>query len=151
MSVSLTGDDTIIINGHVFHDLADADCGVIAFPNDLMATKASKNGNTLFAKDEKGRLADVTLRLLAGSADDIFLNSALQSMTSDVAGFILMVGSFTKRVGDGTGKIKAIVYQALGGVFKKQIGAKTSAEGDLEQSVAVYNMQFASVTSRSIQ
>jgi len=45
MSVtSLTGRDTVIINGTVFNDLADGDCAALTFPTPLTALKTGKNG-----------------------------------------------------------------------------------------------------------
>lgn len=149
-SVSLTGQDTIIIDGRVLNDLADGDAVMLDFPNDLAKAKASKNGNTIFAFDETGRLVEATVRVLLGSSDDKFLNSRMQEMKNGFSDFILMAGSFAKRVGDGKGNISSAIYQVTGGVFKKQIVAKTSAEGDVEQSVAVYSLTFGN-GNRSIQ
>ncbi|MCX5794957.1 MAG: hypothetical protein NTY77_05645 [Elusimicrobia bacterium] len=151
MGDTLVGSESLVLNGHVFHDFADGKFVEVKFPNDQVQAKASKNGNTLFAKDEKGRLADLTIRVQVGSADDIWLNSQKSSCFSDLPGFILMQGSYNKRVGDGKGSIKTIIYQLQAGIFKKEIEGESSAEGDVEQGVAVYPMQFANVTSRSIQ
>lgn len=149
-SVSLTGADVIMVDGRVLADLADQDAVVIAYPNDLAAVKASKNGNTIYAFNETGRLVDCTIRVLLGSADDKYLNSRMQEMKNAFSDFILLTGAFTKRVGDGKGNISSAVYQLSGGIFKKQIEAKTSAEGDAEQSVAIYMVSFGN-GNRSIQ
>lgn len=149
-SVSLTGADTIQVDSRVLADLADQDAVMMAFPNDLAAVKASKNGNTIYAFNEMGRMVECTIRVLAGSSDDQYLTSRLQEMINGFSDFILVTGVFTKRVGDGQGGIASIVYQCSGGIFKKQVEAKTSAEGDVEQSVAVYVIQFGN-NSKSIQ
>lgn len=149
-SVSLTGSDVIVIDGRVLNDLADQDAVTLTFPNDLAAVKASKNGNTIYAFNETGRLVECNVRVLLGSADDKFLNSRMQEMKNGFSDFILLTGSFVKRTGDGKGNISSAVYQISGGIFKKQIEAKTSAEGDAEQSVAVYMMTFGN-GNRSIQ
>lgn len=149
-TVSLTGSDVISIDGRVLADLADQDAVTLTFPNDLAAVKASKNGNTIYAFNETGRLVECNVRVLLGSADDKFLNSRMQEMKNGFSDFILLSGAFTKRVGDGKGAISSAVYQLSGGIFKKQIEAKTSAEGDAEQSVAVYMITFGN-GNRSIQ
>lgn len=149
-SVSLTGDDVIKIDDRNLGDLADADAVVIAFPNDLASVKASKNGNTIYAFNETGRLVECTMRVLAGSSDDKYLNSRMQSMKNGFSDFITLTGAFTKRVGDGHGVISSVVYQLSDGVFKKQIEAKTNADGDVTQSVSVYMITFGN-GSRSIQ
>ena len=52
--MTLTGEDTIILNEAVLTDLADGDVGTLDFPNDIMAMSTGKNKNTIFAKDESG-------------------------------------------------------------------------------------------------
>ena len=47
--MTLTGEDTIIVNGAVLADLADGDVGSLSFPNDVMAMSTGKNKNTLGA------------------------------------------------------------------------------------------------------
>jgi hypothetical protein len=149
-SVSLTGKDAIQIDGRNLSDLADGDCGALSFPSDLGALKSSKNGNVIYAFNESGRQVELSIRLLVGSGDDKFLNSRLQEQKSDFSGFTLLTGSFAKRVGDGNGNLNTVVYQCAGGIFKKQVEAKTNAEGDTEQSVAVYSIAFGN-GDRSVQ
>ncbi len=149
MSVSLTGADVIVINGRVFHDLADGEAVNISFDNDLAAMKVAKDGNGIYALNLTGVVAHVTARVLRGSADDRYMNGLMQSMLNDFSGFNLMAGSFTKRVGDGKGNVSADVYQMSGGIIKKIPGAMTSAEGNTDQSVVVWEMLFRN--QRSIQ
>lgn len=148
--VSLTGQDTITIDGIIFQTLADGSPFDIQFPNDLGTVKAGKNGNTIFAKNEMGRIANVTLRVLLGGTDDKYMNSRLQQWISDPSTFELFVGVLVKRVGDGTGVVESKVYQCSDGFPRRQVPAKTSADGDAEQSVAVYEIVFGNC-SVSIQ
>lgn len=141
-AVSLTGKDVVVINGRVFKNFADGDLAELTFDADLMNVKASRDGNTIYALNEDGRVSVLKLRLLLGSADDKYLNSLLASMKSDPAGFILMAGSFTKRVGDGEGNSNLVLYQCVGGAFQKMPTAKSSAAGDTDQSVVVWMMKF---------
>ncbi len=149
-SVSLSGADVIQINGRILNDLADQNPVDLTYPNDLVGVKAAKNGNTIYAFNNMGRLAECKLRLLLGSDDDKFLNSLLQTQINDFSGFTLLTGQFSKRVGDGSGIISTDVYQLSGGVIKKNVEAKTAAEGDTDQSVAEYMITFG-YTSKSIQ
>lgn len=149
-AVSLTGADTIQIDSRVLNDLADQDAVKLSYQNDLAAVKASKNGNMIYALNEMGKVAEAEVRVLLGSSDDKYLNSRLQEMKNDFSGFILVTASFSKRVGDGQGNMTTVVYQCIGGIFKKQIDAKTSTEGDTEQSVAVYTITFGNA-GKSIQ
>jgi hypothetical protein len=141
-TVSLTGQDTVTINGVIFSDLADGTPFDITFPEPLGRVKAGKNGNTIYAKNEMGRVADITLRILLGGANDKYLNALLQQWITDPSAFTLMTAVFCKRFGDGQGNVESKVYNCSGGFFLRQVEAKTSAEGDPEQSVAVWPLQF---------
>ncbi len=141
-STSLTGADVIQIDARILSDLGDGDAVTLAFPNDIAAVKASKNGNMIYSFNEQGRLVDVEIRVLIGSADDKYLNSRLQEMINDYSKFTLLTGLFVKRTGDGDGNIANVVYQCAGGIFKRQIDAKTNVEGNPDQSIAVYSITF---------
>ena len=144
-AVSLTGQDVIQINGRVLNDLADQDPVVLAFENDKMNVKAGKNGNSIYAQNAMGRLTSCTIRLLLGSSDDKFMRSLSQAQDNSPSTFSLLNGVFNKRVGDGQGNLSTKVYQCGGGVFLRNEDAKTAAEGDTEQSVAVYKIRFAQI------
>jgi len=149
-STSLTGKDTIQIDNRVLNDLADGDAVKLTFPDDIAKAKASKNGNVIYAFNNMGLLVEAEVRVLLGSSDDKYLNSRMQEQINDISSMILITGNFSKRVGDGQGNISSVIYQMSGGVIKKQPEAKTSAEGDVEQSVAVYIITFGQ-NQRSIQ
>jgi hypothetical protein len=141
-SVSLTGKDVIVINGRVFKNFADGDLADLTFDGNLMNVKASRDGNTVYALNEDGRVSVLKLKLLLGSSDDKYLNSLLASMKADPAGFVLMVSTFTKRVGDGKGNSNLVVYQCVGGAFDKVPHVKSSAGGDTEQSSVMWSIKF---------
>lgn len=150
-TVSLTGTDLIQIDQRILADLADGDAVALSFDNDLAMVKAGKNGNVIYALNEMGRVTGCSLRILLGSSDDKYLNSRMQEQKNGFSDFILLTGSFSKRTGTGDGgNPSTAVYQMSGGIFKKQVEAKTSAEGDTEQSVAVYTISFGN-GNRSIQ
>ncbi len=149
-STSLSGQDVIQINGRILNDLADQNPVDLTFPNDTFVVKTGKNGNTIYAMNNMGRLAECKIRLLIGSADDQFMTSLFQTAVNDPSGFTLMTGQFSKRVGDGQGTISTVVYQMSGGIIKKGIEAKTAAEGDADQSVAEYTVIFGNAP-KSIQ
>ena len=73
--VSLTGNDTVIVNGTILTSFAEGDTAAITFPNKLVEAKVGKNGNSIFAFNASGQMAEGTLRIIRGSADDKFLNS----------------------------------------------------------------------------
>lgn len=145
MTVSLTGNDTLVIGGITITDTADGDWFVLNFENDLANLKRGKNNNAIFAENAMGPVATASLRLIRGSDDDKAMNSFLQQQLQDFASFELLDGQFVKRVGDGAGNVAGDTGQMSGGIFKRNVDSKSNAEGDTEQSVAMYRFEFASV------
>ena len=142
LSLSLTGNDTLKLRDRVFADFADGDYAALTFPNDIAALKTGKDGNTVYAGNETGRQCELVLRVLRGSADDKFLQNLLNIQLQNLSSFIALNGEFVKRVGDGQGNITTDTYLVTGGVFTKNVEVKSNAEGDTDQSVAVYTIHF---------
>ncbi|MGB2578143.1 hypothetical protein AAIR98_000907 [Elusimicrobium simillimum] len=142
-SVSLTGSDTIKIDDRILADLADSDAATLTYVNELTAVKTGKNRNSIYALNETGHQADLVIRVLRGSADDKYLLNRLNNMSQDFARFVLITGEFVKNVGDGAGNITSDTYLTSGGTFLRKVDAKSSAEGDTEQSVSIYTIRFA--------
>ena len=141
-SVSLTGDDTIVINGRVFHNFANGDVANLTFDGSLVKVTPSKNGNVIYSLDVGGLLSKLELKLLLGSPDDRYVNALLASQNSNFAGTVLAVGSFVKRVGDGQGNITNVIYNTLGGIVERFPGVKSNTAGDAEQSVVSWMFHF---------
>lgn len=142
-SVAMTGNDTIVVNDRLLTDLADADAVTITYPDDIAAVKVGKNGNSIYSLNTTGKRAEVVLRVIRGSADDKYLNNLLTQMQANFAGFILMTGEFIKKIGDGTGNITNDTYVMAGGIFTKQVEGKSNVEGDTEQSVSIYTLNYS--------
>lgn len=149
-SVAISGKDTLQIDGRIITDFADGDMGKFTFPNDIGMMKVSKNQNAIYAKNETGAVVDGEIRLIRASGDDRYVNGRLQEWINDPASFILLAAILTKRIGDGQGNLISDVYQMNGGIFKKIPEVKTNAEGDVEQSVTVYQVMLR-LNSRSQQ
>lgn len=143
MSVSLTGNDTVKLDERILADLANGDTAVLDFPNNLVESDNGKNGNVIFAFNASGKKVTVTVRVLTGSADDKYLNSRMNEYLNDPAAFVLFLGEFIKRTGDGQGNISETIYKMDGGIIQKIPNAKENVAGDVEQSVAIYQMEFA--------
>lgn len=139
---SLTGSDTVTINDRVFADFGDGDIVTLTYPNELVAVKTGKNGNSIYALNETGRQVDVEIRVLRASADDKFLNSLKLAMEADLPSFALLTGQFVKRVGDGLGAVNNEIYTLSGGIFSQSVDAKSNVEGDTEQALSVYRLKF---------
>ena len=146
MSINvLTAEDTLTIYDRVITDFADGDVAALSYAGDTMVVKVGKNKNSIFAKNENGSSATLTLRLIRGSADDRFMSGKLSAMNRDFVSQSLANGELVKRLGDGQGNVIRDVYTLLGGTFQKNVDGKENVEGDTEQGVAVYTMIFANV------
>lgn len=141
---TIAGFDSLILNDRVISDFGDGINVQITHPNDTSAVKASKNGNTLYVGNEQGRLAEMTVRIARGSSDDKWLNARFREWTdSPRSRFVFFTGSAIKNVGDGRGGETQDVYQISGGVPKKNVEYQSSADGEIEQAVAVYVITLA--------
>jgi hypothetical protein len=141
-TVALTGKDTFIIDGFNIVDLADGDNSTLTHPNELMTVKSGKNGNTIYAYNQQGNLAETVLRVIRGSASDRFLNARMKALDFEPAAFVLMQGTFIKRVGNGFGFITSDTYILVGGAFFKQVDASSNSEGNVDQAVSVYSIRW---------
>ena len=141
-SYALTGQDVIILNDIPLKDFADGDIGSLEISNDLFSMQTGKNGNTIFAYDESGRNATLTVRVLMSSNDDKRLNG-LVPKTEGFASTILMNGSVVKMVGDGTGNISYNTYLLQGGLIQRNPNVTSNVNGETNQAVVEYVIQFA--------
>lgn len=147
---NLTSDGTLTLWDRVFTDFADDDISSITFPNDLVTVKTGKNGNTIFSKNEPGRNAMATIRLIRGSGDDQFVQSILSTMKADFVASRLAYGQFALRLGNGLGETVTDVYTLQAGIITKMPEGKENVSGDSSQGVVVYTIMFADA-ARSIQ
>lgn len=139
---ALTGKDTIIINDIPLTDFADGDIGNLEIPNNLFAIQTGKDGNTIFALDESGQNATLTVRVLMSSNDDKRLNGLIPKSDS-FAETILMTGAVVKQVGDGQGNVSYNTYTLAGGLISKKPNIKSNVNGDTTQAVVEYSIMFA--------
>lgn len=140
----VTSNDTLTLSGRVFNDLGVDDVTVISFPNELVARKTGKNGNTIFAQNAQGFNADLTLRLIRGSSDDQFMQGIMNSVPTDFPSTVLLSGTFVKRLGNGQGNVISDVYTLSGGVISKPVEGKENVSGDVVQGEAIYMVKFGS-------
>ena len=139
---SLTGDDSIIINDIPLNDFADGDIGSLSLPNNIFDMQTGKNGNTIFALDESGNNATLTVRVLMSSNDDKRLNGRIPK-SKGFAQSVLATGSVVKQVGDGQGNVSYNTYLLAGGMVQKKPDVKSNVNGDAQQAVVEYIIVFA--------
>ncbi len=140
---TITGDDTLTLFGRIFNDLANDDVTVIAFPNELVKIKTGKNQNTVFARDETGNNANLTLHLMRGSSDDQFMQQQQALSDQNFSATVLATGQFVKVMGDGQGNTVRDVYMLQGGMIRKRVEGKNNTSGDTAQATVMYEMVFA--------
>ena len=145
MSVALTGNDTIVLQGKVLTDFADGDVAELKFNNDLVEVVNGKNDNAIFALSAKGKMGELTLKVLRGSPDDLLLNAQINLMLLDFPSYVLLNGSFTKRIGNGFGLSTADLYLAKGGVISRIADVTSSSDGKTEQGISTYVVKFSKV------
>lgn len=139
---TLTGDDSIILNDLPLNDFPNGDIATLELPNNLMEIQTGKNGNTIFALDESGNNATLTVKILLSSNDDKRLNGLIPP-SDGFASYVLLTGAVTKQVGDGQGNISHNKYLLAGGMVQKKPNIKSNVNGDTEQAIAEYVIQFA--------
>lgn len=141
---AITSDDTLTLNNRVFQDFATGDVSAITFPTNKVEVKTGKNGNTIYARNAAGENAELILRLLRGSSDDIFMQGLLLQQDNNFIATTLLVGQFVKNLGDGQGGVLRDVYSLAGGIFSKNVAGKENVDGDIEQGIAVFTLMFSS-------
>jgi hypothetical protein len=142
-TVRLVGQDTIKINERILADFGHGEIGKISFSADLVTVKTGKNGNTIYASNTSGEQATLVIKILRGSADDKQLNTWMVSQKSDLPKWVLMNAELVKNLGDGEGAAISDTYVLTGGVFTKNLETTSNVEGDVEQGIVTYTMQFA--------
>lgn len=143
--ISLTGEDTLKINGEIIDELANGESVVLTIPNELSSVEKGKNGVALYTKNEQGTIAELVVRVVRGGSKDQLLNNIINSFLNDFAAAVLVNTEFIKRIGDGEGNILNDTYFGRGGIITKIPETRSSADGDVEQAVSVYTLKFADV------
>lgn len=136
-----TSADIIEINGRQLTGLADGDCVVITFPNELSAIKTGKNGNNIASHNETGRNAEIALRIIKGCSDDKFLASLVNAWKDRLDSFEPMTASFSKLITVDGGKTTETITCDFG-IPVKDVETKENVEGDTEQAVSIYSLRF---------
>lgn len=139
---TLTGDDVVILNDIPLNDFPDNDIATLELPNNLMEISTGKDGNTIFALNEAGNNATLTVRVLMSSNDDKRLNGLIPP-SDGFASYVLLNGSVVKQIGDGAGNISYNTYVLAGGMVQKKPAIKSNVNGDTQQAVVEYVIQFA--------
>ena len=137
-SISFTGNDAIVFSGVPLTDFGDGDVLTIDWGSDISTTRVGKNGNVINARNAEGDLADVVIKVLRGSDDDIMLNAIEAAYSGNPPAFVCPAMTATKMVGDGTGNIVRDSYALAFLTPKRHVNMKENVSGDTEQALAVH-------------
>ncbi len=140
---TFVGEDTLIVNSRVLSNFGYGTVVEVACPNAIAGLDIGKGGNAVFSLQENGRQADVTITVIKGSGDDIFLNALNESFKSNFESAVAITGSFISKVGDGKGKVTTTAWDLNGGIPTTPPGDKYDVGGDRTQVLMEYHYSFA--------
>ena len=140
---TFVGEDTLIINSRVLSNFGYGTVVEVNSPNPIAGVDIGKGGNAVFSLQENGRQADVTVTVIKGSPDDIFLNALNESFKSAFETRSAITGSFISKVGDGKGKVTTTAWDLSGGIPTTPPNDKYDVAGDRTQVLMEYHYTFA--------
>jgi hypothetical protein len=141
-TITLTGNDTTVLNGSPITDFGDGDVVKLTFPNNISEMRVGKDSNVISSFNAQGELMECELRVIRGTQTDILLSANEAAYIADPPSFQTYSGTFTKRLGDGSGDVASDTYIASFGVPKKFPAMTENTSGDTEQAIAVHMITF---------
>lgn len=127
---------TVTLNGRALVDLAQGDAISIEFPNETSAKTMGINNSSVVKFRMDRNSANVKIKVLKASTDDVFLNSALNQEKPTVFG-----GSIkTNFQRDGVDGVDSYALEN-GTITKRPTDTKNNVDGD---EVMEYELNFVS-------
>jgi hypothetical protein len=130
----------------VFEDFAEGDYLSLEFGNPD-STRETGRGGSIITKNLNSNQATLTVRLIKGSPNDIFLTGVRNDYERDPAKFVLMSGSVYIAMGDGKGEVTTENYDLSEGSFQNKPGFKPG--NSVEGGVAVWTFDVTAKRSFS--
>jgi hypothetical protein len=140
MSVFNSSKGTLIFGSaipRVFSDFANGKYLTLEFANPR-STREMGRGGSIITKNSNASQATLTVRLIKGSPDDVFLLGTASDYDRSPETFVLMAGSASLRFGDGSGEVTTENYSLSEGSFTNQPGFSTDSASDAEDGIAVW-------------
>jgi hypothetical protein len=124
---------TVTLNGRVFVDLANGDAVKIAFPNEVSSKTMGINKSSVIKQRMDKDSADVTIRVLKASTDDVFLNNALNQPSPTIFGGSIKT-NFSR---DGVDGVDSYALEN-GTIMKRPEDTRNNVDGEeiMEYSIA---------------
>lgn len=140
------GSDVLTIDDRLITDQLTGKVVEVRYPNNIANIDTGKDGNSVITKIANGQNAEATVRVMVGGETDQYLSLRLSQFKEDPASFVSLKAKFTKRTGDGQGNITKTTWDLTGGAIMKLVEGEEDTTGDVEQTVAVYNLKFSNGT-----
>jgi len=147
MAMALLGKGVLILGSaepRVFADFANGNFLGLEFGNQV-STREQGRGGSIIAYNTNAKQATLTLRLIKGSPDDVHLNGVLSDYDRSPETFVLLAGSVSLKLGNGSGDITTENYILSEGSFINKPAFTTDTEGDAESGVSVWTFDVTAV------
>jgi hypothetical protein len=144
---TLAGDSTLTLenlsgdNQRTIVELANQRAIAVSFPNDT-GTMEPMKGGAVFAVNVSAKAASLAVRVIKGGSDDAWLNQKLNELLNNRTSAIALVGSVIGNFGDGQGNLRKLTATLTFGFVKKRVDLITDYNGDTEQAISEYNIDF---------
>jgi len=140
MSVSLLNRGALIFGSaepRVFSDFANGNFIGIEFSNPDSSYEIGRGGSIVTCNTNSEQ-ATLTVRLLRGSPDDVFLTGVRADYRRSPETFVLMTGNASIKIGSGGGEVTTENYTLSEGSFANPPTFTTDTAGDIETAVVVW-------------
>jgi len=147
MANSLLGKGALFFGSaepRVFSDFANGNFLGLEFGNQISTREMGRGGSVISYNSNK-KQATLTVRLIKGSPDDVFLNGVLSDYDRSPETFVLFAGSISMMLGDGTGSSTTENFLLTEGSFINQPNFTTDTGGDAESGVSVWTFDVTAV------
>lgn len=143
------GQDTLILNGYTFNSLGTGDYIDIQPQENITNQDVSANGTLLIARNAKGLLHTLTVRVPVGSADDKQITLWYNDIWNNFVNAPFLNGTYNKISYGTDGSLLQTNYVITAGTVQKSSGMKANATGDIEQMIRTWEISCIATTSVS--
>lgn len=148
MATFLPQEISFVFNGRPLTNFADLSIIDLQPTDDTGTMKIAADGSAIFAPNIQSEQHTLNFRLVKGSADDIFINSAKKSVAISgglKSGTAFSNVSIVRPLSREDGTIIRETVICTGGVFYQNVAITINLEGDTESLVTPYNMLFRKI------
>lgn len=144
---TLAGDATLTLqysdgtNPRTITELANQAAIGVSFPNETGTMDALKGG-AVFSINVAASMATLTVRVIKAGDDDAWLNQRLNELLNLRTSAKALDGTVIGNYGDGKGNLRKLTATVTFGFVKKRIDLIANYNGDNEQAISQYTIDF---------